>query len=118
MANYDTETPGAPGALPEPAGTPWVTMIATLLILFVFGGLVVFLYEYASSMTASQQPASGEQQLQELRTQERAILDHDGYDPATKTWRIPIDRAMTVLIQEGKTNGDIKSFPVPVKEKK
>ena len=62
------------------------------------------------------QPVAGEQQLQELRSQESEILDHYGWDPTTKTWRIPIDRAMSVLIEQGKAKGDMQSFPVAPKQ--
>jgi len=116
MANYDTSTPGAPGALPEPPGAPWVTIITSMLIFFVFGGMVVFFVEYSKTLDGGPTSASGEQQLQELRAQQRDVLDNYGYDPATKTWRVPVDRAMSVLIEEGKTKGEMASFPTPKKQ--
>src|SRR5580704_9156643 len=100
--------------LPPVPPLPWVTMLTALIILFVFGGLVVLILEYAKN-TGETPAVAGEQQLQELRARERDILDNYGYDQATKTWHIPIDQAMNVLIEEGKTTGDMRSFPVAPK---
>jgi hypothetical protein len=96
--------------LPPLPRLPWVTMLTALIILFVFGGLVALVLEYSKN-TGESPAAAGEQQLQELRARERAILDNYGYDQATKTWHIPIDQAMSVLVEEGKTKGDMQSFP-------
>jgi len=116
MANYDTSMPGAPGALPEPPGAPWVTIITSVLIFFVFGGLVVFFVEYSKSLEAGSNPVSGEQQLQELRAQQRDVLDNYGHDANAKTWRIPVDRAMNVLVEEGRTKGEMTTFPALKKQ--
>jgi hypothetical protein len=96
--------------LPPLPRVPWVTMVVALVILFFFAALVVGVLDYAKNLGAPA-AASGEQQLKELRAQERDILDNPGYDPATKTWRIPIDQAMNVLIEEGKSKGEMRSFP-------
>ncbi len=109
----DTET-SIPDELPALPPLPWVTMLTALIILFVFGALVVVILEYAKN-TGEPPAAAGEQQLQELRAREREILDNYGYDQATKSWRIPIEQAMSVLIEEGKTKGDMQSFPVAPK---
>jgi hypothetical protein len=109
----DPET-SVPDELPPLPRLPWVTMLTALIILFVFGGLVALVLEYAKP-TGETPAAAGEQQLQELRARERDILDNTGYDQTTKTWRIPIDQAMSVLIEEGKTTGDMRSFPVAPK---
>jgi hypothetical protein len=109
----DPET-NVPDELPPLPRVPWVTMLTALIILFVFAGLVALVLQYAKNVGETP-AASGEQQLQELRARERDILDNFGYDQTTKTWRIPIDQAMGILIEEGKTKGDMRSFPSPPK---
>jgi hypothetical protein len=93
-------------------------MLTTLLLLFVFAGIVFVVYHYSGKLDESVTATTGEQQLQELRDSERAILNNYGYDPETNTHRIPIDRAMDALIEEAKANkGEMKSFPAKKKEK-
>jgi hypothetical protein len=109
MAN-ETNPNDAP-ELPAYPGAPWATMATALAILFVFAGLVVIVLYYSRNMGDTPVVESGEQQLKELRAQQRDILDNYGYDQATKSWRIPIDQAMAVLVEEGKSKGDMYSFP-------
>jgi hypothetical protein len=110
------ENTNAADILPPIQNAPWLTMATALLILFVFAGLVVGVLQYAKSMTAAPAAPTGEQQLKELRAQQRDILDNPGYDPSTKTWRIPIDQAMSILIEEGKSKGELQSFPAKPKK--
>jgi hypothetical protein len=91
-------------------------MASTVAVLFVFGGLLWFLYDYSEGL--KQQPASGagERQLRELQAAERDMLETYGHVPAARpggqaTWRIPIDRAIETLAAEGNATGELKSFP-------
>jgi prolyl-tRNA editing enzyme YbaK/EbsC (Cys-tRNA(Pro) deacylase) len=114
----DTSEPGAPAALPEPPGAPWVTMVTTLLVLFVFGGLVVAVFHYADRLAYKPAAATtGEQQLRELRASEQELLTTTGYDAETKTYRVPIDRAMDELTREYTAAGELRSFPAAKKKK-
>lgn len=117
--NLQTEEPGTPPALPDPPAAPWATMVTTLLILFVFGALVVAVLRYGEGLDARPSaPPADEHQLQELRAAEREILDNYGHDPQTQTYRIPVERAMGVLIDEAKPKGEMQSFPAKPKAKK
>jgi hypothetical protein len=101
---------------PDTPRAPWATMVTTLLVLFLFGGALFALFEFGKAFQA---PSAVEnEQLRELRSSEREILDNYGYDAETKTYRIPIDRAMRVLIDESKAKGEMSSFPAPSKPKK
>lgn len=92
-------------------------MLATLLHLFVFAGFVFVIYHYSPRFDESVTAQTGEQRLQELRDSERAILDNYGYDPETKTRRMPINNAMDELIKEANANGgEMKSFPAKSKK--
>lgn len=109
----NNETPTDLPPLPE---APWGTMLTTLALLFVFAALVFVVYYSSERLEESVTVRTGEQQLQELRDSERAILNNYGYDAETKTHRIPIDRAMETLIEEAKSNkGEMKSFPAKKK---
>ena len=98
--------------MPEPPRIPWVTMLTAVLILFVFAGLIAVVMVVG---TVPSTAVSGEQQLQELRARERDLLDNYGYDPQTKTFRIPIERAMNILGDEGRTKGELQTFPAKKK---
>ena len=91
-------------------------MLTAAVILLVFGGLVALVLAFADNVWDTRTTATGEQQLQELRTQESEILDNYGWDEATKTWRIPIEKAMNVLIEQGKAKGEMQSFPIAAKQ--
>jgi hypothetical protein len=109
----DNETPNDLPPLPE---APWGTMLTTLALLFLFAALVFVVYYSSGRLDESVTAQTGEQQLQELRDSERAILNNYGYDAETSTHRIPIEKAMEVLIEEAKANkGEMKSFPVKKK---
>jgi hypothetical protein len=105
-----------PDQLPPLPRAPFATMLATLVVLLVFGGLVGWVLTKADNLREKHTTATGEQQLQELRAGESEILDHYGWDPATKTWRIPIEKAMTVLVEQGKAKGEMQAFPVAPKQ--
>jgi hypothetical protein len=109
--------PNSPDELAEPPAAPWLTMVTTLLVLLVFGALIFAVFDYYDKKL---KPAAteGETELQKLRDSEREILDNFGYDAETKTYRIPIDRAMEDLIQEAKAKGELQTFPVQAKKKK
>jgi hypothetical protein len=102
------------GQLPPLPGIPWATVIAAVVVLGVFGGLIVAVLEYSKGDRARNASAlPGEQSLQELRASEMERLESYGYDPQAKTFSIPIDRAMSILIEEGKAKGELQSFPAP-----
>jgi hypothetical protein len=107
-----------PNDLPPLPEAPWGTMLTTLALLFFFAALVFLVYYSSGRLNDSVTAQTGEQQLQELRDSERAILNNYGYDAETSTHRIPIDRAMETLIDEAKANkGEMTSFPAKKKEK-
>ncbi len=109
MNDTNTDTPSDLPPLPE---APWGTMLTTLALLFLFAALVFVVYYSSSRLDESVTARTGEQQLQELRDSERAILNNYGYDAETNTRRIPIEKAMEMLIEEAKANkGEMKSFP-------
>jgi hypothetical protein len=109
--SVSTELPPLPKA-------PWVTMLTALLILFFFAAMVVVVLHYAENIGAAPASASGENQLKELRASESETLNSHGYDPQTKSYRIPIDRAINALIDEANGNGgQLKSFPAAPKKK-
>ncbi len=103
--------------MPEPPAFPWVTMVSALLVVGVFAGLVIFLLQYADALKPGTNSSPGDQQLRELRLQERQLLETSGYDEQSKSCRIPIDQAMSVLIEEGNKQGNLKSFPAPASKK-
>lgn len=106
--------PYTTGEMPPLPKVPWATMITSVLILVVFAGLVAVVLMVGN--VPSNAP-SGVNQLQELRVRERDILDNYAYDPQTKAFSIPIDRAMTILADEGKAKGELQSFPAKPKAK-
>ena len=105
-----------PTELPPLPRPPWATMLTALAILFVFAGMLIFVLRSSENLDTSSSSPSGAKELEELRTQEREILNGSGYDSATKTWRIPIDQAMQTLIDEGKAKGEMQSFPAKKKK--
>lgn len=107
MIENATDTTELP-PLPSP---PWATMLTALAILFVFAGMVAIVLRSSENIPATFSTPPGAKDLEELRMQEREILNSSGFDPATKTWRMPIDDAMQVLIDEGKAKGEMRSFP-------
>jgi hypothetical protein len=109
MNEFDTNTANDLPPLPQ---APWGTMLTTLALLFLFAALVFAVYYASGRLDESVTAQTGEQQLQELRDSERAILNNYGYDAETNAHRIPIDRAIDILIEEAKVNkGEMKSFP-------
>ncbi len=94
-----------------PARVPWLTVIATFLVLFVFAGLVGLTYYYGSGLNTKPPEESGEDQLKELRSQEQAIVTSYSYDEATKSWHVPVTTAMDALVREGVTKGKWDPFP-------
>jgi len=105
-----------PDELPLLPGAPWATMLTALVILLVFSGLLALVMTFADNVREKRTTASGEQQLQELRTQESEILDNYGWDPTAKTWRIPVEQAMSILVEQGKAKGEMQSFPAAPKQ--
>lgn len=102
--------------LPPLPEAPWATMLTTLALLFLFAGLMTLVYYSSDRLNESVTARTGEEELQTLRDSERAILNNHGYDPETGTHRIPIDRAMDILIEEAKANkGEMQSFPAKKK---
>jgi hypothetical protein len=110
------ENDDIPQELPPLPRAPWATMLTALVFLFVFAGLVMIVLRSSENLDVSAPPQSGAKELEELRAQENEILNNRGYDPATKSWRMPIDQAMQVLIDEGKAKGEMQSFPVKGKK--
>ena len=102
--------------LPPLPRAPWATMLTALVILFIFAGMVMVVLRSSESLDPSSSAPTGVKDLEELRTQEREILNSHGYDPATKTRRMPIDEAMQTLIDEGKAKGEMQSFPTKAKK--
>ncbi len=98
---------------------PVLTVIATILVLFVFAGLVGLTYYYGKDLSSKPVGENGADQLRELRAQEQAILTSYRYNEPTKSWQIPITSAMDALVREGETKGKWETFPkasVPTKK--
>ncbi|MCE9534150.1 MAG: hypothetical protein K8T89_23985 [Planctomycetes bacterium] len=116
-------TPNDTHELPPLPGVPWVTMLTAFLILLVFGALVIAVNYFTRNMNENSPVMTGEQQLLELRAKQKDIVESYGIEPATKErpeiWHIPVERAMSVLIEQGKANakGELESFPVKPKPK-
>jgi len=110
----DQATPTNDIELPPLPRAPWATMLTALLILFFFAASVLVVLEYSKDIGPhTADAATAEQHLQELRAAEKERLENYGYDAQTKTFSIPIERAMTILIEEGKAKGEMQSFPDP-----
>jgi len=97
--------------LPPIPGFPWATAVTALLILFFFFGLVVVVMKITNEVVQTPDGGSAEKRLEELRAQQKDILNNYGYDAGSKAWRIPIDQSMSVLAEEGKAKGELQSFP-------
>ena len=107
------ETPSLLGGGEEKPQSPVVTIIASLLVFFVFAGLVGLTYYYGSGLDAKPTTLSGEEQLKELRASEQALITNYGYEEQSKTWHVPITTAMDVLVRKGETEGKWDGIPKP-----
>jgi hypothetical protein len=98
----ETPTP----ALPEPdrRAMPVVTMIGAVLVFFLFVLLVVIMFGITKRFyTPVDESADRQKQMKELREADRAILT--SYGKSDKGYRVPIDRAMQLVIDESKADG-------------
>jgi hypothetical protein len=97
---------------------PMGTVIGVSLSLVLFAALVVMLLWF-TALNRSELPAEGktpEQKLQELQAQDRMTLSNYGWIDRTKgIVRIPIDRAMTILVEESNADAQPQSAQIPTK---
>ena len=99
--------------LPPLPRAPWLLMASTLAVLFLFGIVIYFMYQFSDSF-ANRVPDGSDDEVRELRESENKRLQSYGYDPELKTYHLPIDQAMQVLAREAEANrGELKSLPMP-----
>jgi len=86
---------------PERSGIPWGTIASTLVLLFLFVGLLAIMMNAMRHIEPGEDSQAGEKQLQEVRAFNKDVLTSEGYDPQTKTYRVPVTRAMEAIAQAG-----------------
>jgi hypothetical protein len=112
--SMSVDSTGANGSKVWPSGT----VIGVSLSLLLFAALVGMLFWF-TALNRSELPAEGktpEQILQELQAQDRMTLSNYGWIDRTKgIVRIPIDRAMTLLVEARNADEQPQSAPIPRK---
>jgi hypothetical protein len=100
----------------ESTAWPWGTVIGVSLSLLLFVALVGMLF-WSTTLNRSDLLTEGktpEQKLQELQAEDRMTLANYGWIDRTKgVVRIPIDRAMTLLIKERNTDDQAPPAQIP-----
>jgi len=112
--SVSVETTSANGSKAWPPGT----VIGVSLSLLLFVALVGTLFWF-TALNRRELPIEGktpEQKLQELQAQDRMTLSNYGWvDRPQGIVRIPIDRAMSLLVEDRNSEEQAKLPPIPMK---
>lgn len=101
-----------PATEPEAKGFPYLTVIATLAMLFLFVGLVVIAYNspnYLSDTKSAEPKADPAVKLSEVRAKNQAILDGNPSAGA----KMSVGEATAKLLSTLKSEKDALPFPMP-----
>jgi len=99
----------------KPAGFPFLTVLLTLLILFLFATLMLLTYNYSfyaplSSSAEDQETANPARKLAEIQAKNQAILEGR---PETGT-AMSLEKAMDQLLSQLRSEKDTMPFPKPL----
>ncbi len=112
--SLSVDSTGANGSKAWPPGT----VIGVSLSLLLFAALVGTLLWF-TALNRRELPVEGktpEQKLQELQAQDRMTLSNYGWvDRPKGIVRIPIDRAMSLLVEDRNSEEQAKLPPIPMK---
>jgi hypothetical protein len=97
--------------LDEPRGFPFLTVLATLVTLFAFLGLMVLAYRSPNYLGESKAEPKVDPavQLNEVRARNQAVL---AGNPGTNT-KMSLSEATSLLLEKLKTEKDTLPFPTP-----
>ncbi len=112
MSETITEKQEASGA--RPPAFPYLTVLASVLTLFLFMALMLLVYYSSSAVTPSapddQEPLDPGRKLAEIKAKNQAILEGR---PETGT-QMSVDAAFEKLLNQLRSETDIMPFPKPL----
>lgn len=96
---------------PEPRGFPFITVIATLITLFAFLGLMILAYNSPNYLgdTKVEPKIDPATKLEEVRARNQAVLDAQPGSGA----KMPVSEATARLLSTLKSEKDTLPFPMP-----
>ena len=100
-----------------PPPFPLLTILATVVLLFLFVSLVSLVYYYSNKLDVATPVVSGEQKLAEHQASQKEQVASYGYDKATNSVKVPVDVAVQKLVSIGfgSQNDNMGKLPFPMK---